>query len=96
MSRVCAPGIFRLYFYDDMTRPLPLAVSRLAWREPTTTRKRLTLRPSGQWAERRQEYPGARNRGSKPPLNLKLHVKFKADDKEQTFDFTFATYSREP
>ena len=31
------------------------------------------------------------------PINLKLHVKFKnSDAREQTFDFTFPAYSKEP
>jgi hypothetical protein len=30
------------------------------------------------------------------PVNLKLHASFKADGKDQAFDFTFAAYSREP
>jgi hypothetical protein len=38
----------------------------------------------------------ARIADARLPFNAKLYVKFKADDKEQAFDFTFTAYSKEP
>ncbi len=34
--------------------------------------------------------------GAKLPVSFELHVKFKPDDKDRLFDFTFAAYSKEP
>jgi Cu/Ag efflux protein CusF len=91
------PNVFRVFFYDDFTRPLaitgfsatvartdangkPLAAPIAI--KPGRTRDRNTLEAS---------LPGAAL-----PVNFTLRVKFKPDDKERQFDFTFADYSKEP
>lgn len=33
--------------------------------------------------------------GASPPLAVKLRVKFTGGDAEQTFDFTFSSYSKD-
>jgi Cu/Ag efflux protein CusF len=91
------PNIFRVYFYDDFTRPLAATtfsatvakadsygrdVSAPVAIKPGTSKDRNTLE--------------VRLPNTALPASLALHVKFKPDDKERVFDFTFADYSKEP
>jgi Cu/Ag efflux protein CusF len=92
-----APDIFRVYFYDDMTRPIGAAgfaartvladANATAVGEPFVLATALGAPPNTIAAA----VPGA-----KLPMNLKLYVKFNPKDKEQVFDFTFPEYSKEP
>jgi hypothetical protein len=85
-----APGVFRLYLYDDYTRPLPLAKAR-------TTEARLILPKDG------RELPLVRNGrvleakvGKLPfPAVMQARVKFEPNGKENLFDFTFENYSKD-
>lgn len=85
-----SPGTFRLYLYDDFTRPLPLTQVR-------ATKARLILPNEG------KEIPLARNGrfleakiGKLPfPAVMQAKVKFQADAPEHHFDFTFEKYSKD-
>src|SRR5262245_17130832 len=91
------PNIFRVYFYDDFTRPLAItgfsaSVARTDSNgkpiatpvaiKPGRTRDRNTLE--------------AAIPGTTLPANFTLRVTFKTDDKDRQFDFTFTDYSKEP
>jgi len=91
------PNTFRVYFYDDFTRPLAVAgfsatvsmtdangkpLAAPVVIKPGRTRDRNTLELA---------MPGTRL-----PANFTLRVKFKPDDKERQFDFAFIDYSKEP
>jgi hypothetical protein len=83
-------GVFRLYLYDDFTRPLPVAQVRAA-------QARLILTGEG------RTVPLVRNGrvleakiGKLPfPAVLQAKVRFKPDDPEHQFDFTFDQYSKD-
>jgi hypothetical protein len=91
------PNIFRVYFYDDFTRPLAItgfsasvAKTDSYFRE---TGAAIPVKPGRAAGRNTLEAPVL---GTTLPLSLALRVKFKADDKERVFNFMFADYSREP
>jgi hypothetical protein len=97
-----APGRFRVYVYDDYSKPLALAKARrvrgrIVTKEvfdPTTRTSRelssapLVLVPSGGFFEGRIE-PLAL------PAQMTAKISFGSDDKESRFDFSFPTYSKD-
>ena len=80
-------GAFRLYLYDDFTRPLPLG-------EVRTSKARIILKDGN-------EVPLVRNGrfleaklGKRAfPLSVQAKVRFKDDGPENQFDFTFEKFS---
>ncbi|MFI5178024.1 MAG: heavy metal-binding domain-containing protein [Vicinamibacterales bacterium] len=84
------PGVFRLYLYDDFTKPLAVAKVR-------AMNARLLLTKDG------QEVPLVRNGrvfeaklGKLPfPAAMQVHVQFEANGKDNLFDFTFERYSKD-
>ena len=91
------PNTFRVYFYDDFTRPLAVA-GFSATVAKTDANGRAVAVPVAMKPGRTTD----RNTlelvmpGTALPANFTLRVKFKPDDKERQFDFTFADYSKEP
>ena len=88
------PDVFRVYFYDDMTRPMTpagfLVTASRADANGTPTGSALAL-----GAGTDPSTLEACITGAALPLNLKLRVAFKAGDAGQAFDFTFAAYSKD-
>lgn len=84
------PGVFRLYLYDDFTRPLALEQVR-------ATQARVILTKDG------KEFPLVRNGrfleakvGKLPfPAVMQARVKFQPEAPEHLFDFTFESYSKD-
>ncbi len=92
-----APGIIRLYLYDDMARPI--SASTLTGRVALADANGREVGPSTPLTLARMPDHSAleaRVAGTTFPFNIKVFVKFKPTDKEQVFDFTFKEYSREP
>lgn len=92
-----APDLFRVYFYDDLSRPMsPSGFSGRAVKTDTTGAELGAAIPlvAGVSSDRNTLEAHV---GSIPfPVNLELRLKFTPEDKEQVFDFTFAEYSKEP
>ena len=91
------PNLFRVYFYDDFTRPLAVtgfsatvAKADATWKE---TGAPVAIKTGRTKDRNTLEIPLP---GTALPSNFTLHVKFKPDDKDRVFDFTFADYSKEP
>jgi len=96
-------GVFRLYVYDDYTRPLAAAAlknvnARVVTNEQYDARTRTStdltafpLRPSPDGA-----YLEARVTGVALPAAMTAKVKIKPDSPEYRFDFTFAAVTRDP
>ncbi len=90
-------NIFRVYFYNDMTQPLAVGgfSARVAEGEQNGTNGEapIALKPGRTKDGNALEVsvPGAAL-----PTSFTLWVKFKSDDKELVFNFTFADYSKEP
>jgi len=92
-----APNVFRVYFYDDMTRPL--AATAVSGRVVLADSNAAELGPSVPLALGRpsdHSIMEARLPNASFPFNLKAFIKFRPNDREQVFDFTFTEYSREP
>jgi hypothetical protein len=84
-----APDRFRVYYYDDWTRPFaPEGVTARAIVNGLTS---IPLR-----AGDTPTALDARIPNSSLPLSISLRVRFKADEPEKLFDFTFKEYSSEP
>jgi hypothetical protein len=96
-------GIFRLYLYDDFTKPLPRdqmrkTSARVVLQETfdpaTRTAKEITTMPLASSANGR--YLEARIPKMPLPAQMTAKIKFQPAAPEHRFDFTFAEYSKEP
>src|SRR5262249_40271402 len=91
------PSVFRVYFYDDFTRPLAIAGFAATFTKTDPDGRVIgapvTIRPGRTKDRNTLEM---RLPGITLPTSFALRVKFKPDDKERVFDFTFPDYSKEP
>jgi hypothetical protein len=88
------PGIFRVFFYDDWTRPLKPQgfTARAIVQDPTGKElSTISLKPGSIENAMEGEIPNA-----SLPLSTSLRVRFKSGDAEKGFDFTFRDYSKDP
>jgi len=83
------PGTFRLYLYDDFTKPLPLTKLRtISAHIVLADGKSIPLVRNGRVLEARI--------GKQPfPLAVQAQVTFEPSAKENSFDFTFESFSRD-
>lgn len=96
-----ASGAFRLYLYDDFTKPLKTVDAR-----PITARlvTKQVYDPSTGKENEIEKYALVRKGsyleasiGQRPlPARMSAKVTFKAGDKENLFDFTFEAFSKDP
>jgi Heavy metal binding domain len=89
-----SPGLFRVFFYDDWTRPLAPEGFAARVSVKDSTGKELTEIPL-------QKTPAADAMEAQipkasMPLITTVRVRFKPDEPEKSFDFTFKDYSKEP
>jgi Cu/Ag efflux protein CusF len=91
------PNILRVYFYNDMTQPLAVTGFSAAAAKSDASGKEtaapISLKP-GRNDDHNTLEVAVPTAGL--PANFALRVKFKPEDKERVFDFTFSDYSREP
>ena len=95
------PHTLRVYFYNDMTQPL--AVTGFSAQAAKSDAQGNDAGPFVSLKPAQTAVPTkGRNILEVPmpvtglPAKFTLRVKFKPDDKERVFDFTFADYSKEP
>jgi len=94
---VVPPGIFRVYFYDEMTRPTgatsfsaTVALADQNAQEITAPIRLVDARsPDGSVLEARLPANGF-------PIRVKVRVQFEPGEREQVFDFTFPEWAKEP
>jgi hypothetical protein len=84
-------GTFRMYLYDDYTKPLARAKARDVQGHIIVDGQKvpLTLAPNGRYLE-------AKIDGVRLPAAIEANVQFTADGKPSVFDFNFASYTKEP
>jgi Cu/Ag efflux protein CusF len=91
------PNILRVYFYNDMTQPLAAADFSASAVKTDAAGNDLgapiALKPRQTKDRNILEMP---MQGAALPVKFTLRVKFKPEDKERVFDFTFNDYSKEP
>jgi Cu/Ag efflux protein CusF len=91
------PNTLRVYFYDDFTRPLVAttfsATVAKADQYGRETGASVAIKPG---VSKDRNTLEVRLPNTALPASFALRVKFKPDDKERVFDFTFPDYSKEP
>jgi heavy metal-binding protein len=82
-------GVFRMYLYDDFTKPLPAAQQREVSAQVVVAGKPypLTIAPNGRYLEAKV--------GTALPAAMQAKVTFKPGGQSNVFDFTFDKYSKE-
>jgi Cu/Ag efflux protein CusF len=91
------PNVFRVYFYNDFTQPLAVTgFSATAVKADANGGKIAApvILKAGRTKDRNTLE--ALMQDTTLPASFELRVKFKPNDKERVFDFTFADYSKEP
>ena len=97
-----APGRFRVYVYDDYSKPLGLAdarkvrgrvVTKEVFDPKTGTTRELASAPLV--LARNGAFFEARIESVNLPAKLTAKISFRSDDKESRFDFTFPAYSKD-
>lgn len=92
-------GLFRLFVYDDFTRPRPLdgIRARVVTKESFNPETRLTnevetfpLKPSSDG-----RYLEAQIKPAELPVELTAKIRFSPDSNEYRFDFSFSEYTKE-
>ena len=95
-----APGLFRVFFYDDWTRALPPEGFAARAIIKDSTGKELSTVPLAASKVAASNAPSnamdAQIPNASLPLIVSLRVRFKADEPEKVFDFSFLEYSKEP
>lgn len=92
-----APDVFRVYFYDDLSRPMsPTGFSGRAVKTTASGTDVGAAIPLTAVVTKDHNSLEAHVGSAPLPVNIELRLKFKPEDKEQVFDFTFAEYSKEP
>ena len=94
-------GVFRLYVYDDFTKPLPLAQMRQVSARIVTNQRfdaatRATKEISAVPLVRKGRYLEAQIGKLPLPAQMTAKVTFKPKDPEHVFDFAFEKFSKEP
>ncbi len=80
-------GVFRLYLYDDYSRPLPRdEIRRVAASVVTDRSSPLTVAKNGTYLE-------GRAAGAALPARMSARVRFKPGEPEHQFDFAFNAYT---
>jgi hypothetical protein len=84
-------GVFRMYLYDDYTKPLPRDQQRQVSAQVVVQGQTfpLTLAANGRYLE-------GKIGAATVPAAMQAKVKFKADGPQHVFDFAFDKYSKEP
>jgi len=94
-------GVFRLYLYDDFTKPLPLTqvrdvaariVTKQTFDAATKTTKELAAAP----LVRNGRFLEARIGKLSLPAQMTAKISFKKGGPEHVFDFAFEGFSKEP
>jgi hypothetical protein len=96
-----ASGVFRLYLYDDFTKPLPLdqarqVVARIVTHQRFDAATRTTKELAGAPLVPKGRFLEARIGKLNLPAQMTAKVSFKRGGPEHVFDFAFEAYSREP
>jgi Cu/Ag efflux protein CusF len=89
-------GTFRVYFYDDLTRPI--STTGFSGRVALADSNSHEISEPVPLAAGRRSHPSALETqfaGAVPPVSFRLHVRFKPNEKDQVFDFTFPAYSKD-
>ena len=84
-------GVFRMYLYDDYTKPLPRDQQQQVTAQVVVQGQSypLALAPNGRYLE-------GKIGAATIPASMQAKVKFKTDSPQNVFDFTFDKYSKEP